>query len=120
MLYQFRCPKCQNIFEVYYKLEELVSSFPTTQCPKCSAIAQRLYTPPMTIMPLTPYYDHGLGRYINSRQERKQAMKELGVTEVGTEPLDLKKIERNREREQAKKEETLKTEALKLINRMEE
>ena len=120
MRYEFRCPKCQNIFEEIYTLTELRNSFPTTQCPKCLAIAQRLFTPPMTVMDLTPYYDHSLGCYIQSKQERSRKMKELGVTEIGNEKPDYGAIERKKERERTKQAEEIKSEAFKVMDTIHE
>lgn len=119
MIYEFRCPQCKYIFEEVYKLSDIQNSFPATQCPKCMAIAKHIYSPPMTILDLQPYYDAGLGRHINSRQERKAAMKELGVIETGSEKPDYDKIKRKKQREEDKQTEQMKREAMKIIDHIE-
>ena len=117
MRYDFRCNKCGNIFEETYTLTDLQYSFPTTQCPKCLAIAQRLFFPPAMILELQPYYDHGLGKYITTRQERKAEMKRLGLTEVGTERPDF--TGKKKQKEIEKKHEAVKEEAMQIVSRLE-
>ena len=117
MIYDFKCPKCQLVFEEIYNLSELRFSFPITHCPNCSVIAQRLYYPPAIPQVLHGHFDHGLGRYISGKTERNAAMKELGATEMGNTPLNYS--EPKKRLEQERKDKATKEEALKMISQME-
>lgn len=118
MIYEFRCNKCGNIFEEVYSLTEIQYSFPTTQCPRCLAIAQRLFSPPAMILELQPYFDAGLGKYITTRQERKAEMKRLGLTEIGNDRPDF--TGKKKQREIEKQNEAIKEEAMQIVSRLDE
>ena len=61
------------------------------------------------------YYDHGLGRQIRTRGQRKMVMKELGVQEVGNEwdKVDPVKVREAQERVMDKQYEALGHEAIR-------
>ncbi len=71
-IYEYQCQKCQNIFEVFHRIDEEVNP----ACPKCLAEARR-------IISATNFVLKGSGFYVNdypseSRKEGKKTEKEAG------------------------------------------
>ena len=114
-LFDFRCMKCDKIFEIYKKLNEEAE----VKYPDCQSFEIRRVWLPGTLnvsLPMHEYYDNGLGMVVKGKSHRNAIMKEKGLIEMGTEKLDLAKQERDRERVQGKKMERLKGEAMKMLD----
>jgi putative FmdB family regulatory protein len=85
-LYDYRCPECGVIEDVWAEIEEN-----NLNCPNCQEIMVRLISASNIICDLEPYFDENLGdpqkspqgQYVQSRQDRKRKMKELGLMEIG-------------------------------------
>jgi putative FmdB family regulatory protein len=68
-IYEYQCQGCNNVFEVFHKIEEEVS--PT--CPRCLGQARR-------ILSATNFILKGSGFYVNDypSESRKKREKEAG------------------------------------------
>lgn len=86
-IYDCSCPKCGSIKEdIWARVDEV-----SPACPDCKSQMVRLISPTRIICDLEPYFDENLadakkgekGSYIQSRQDRKRRMKELGLMETG-------------------------------------
>lgn len=85
-IYDVKCPNCGIVEDIWAKVIETEAL-----CPKCGAKTARLISPTRIICDLEPYFDENLadarkapqGCYVQSRQDRKRKMRELGLTEAG-------------------------------------
>lgn len=85
-LYDYKCPKCGEIIDVWAKIEEMHK-----ECNQCGGVMYRLISPTRIICDIAPYFDENLadskksphGQWVQSRQHRKQLMKEQGLREIG-------------------------------------
>jgi len=86
-IYDYLCPRCGTIYDVWAGIEEN-----NLNCPYCPEIMARLISAPAVIGDIQPYIDYNMaqdGVPINSRQHHKQEMKERGLVEY--EPFGPKK-----------------------------
>ena len=56
-------------------------------CPYCGASGERTYDAPYVIEDIRPYYDRGLGCWVNSRTDKKATMDSMGLVEVGNDGI---------------------------------
>ena len=85
-LYDYECHRCGTIEDVWAGIEEN-----NLNCPNCQDIMVQLISAPHIICDLEPYWDENLGdskkcpqgQYVQSRQDRKRKMKDLGLVEIG-------------------------------------
>ena len=84
-LYDYHCSQCGEITDVWAKMHEMIKP-----CPQCKGVMDRLISPCAIRMDISPYFDENLGnrenpqgRWINSRQQKRQVMKEEGLEEIG-------------------------------------
>lgn len=85
-IYDCECEKCGIKEDIWARINEL-----SPKCPECGRDMARLMSPTRGICDLTPYWDENLadarkapqGNYVESRQDRKRKMKELGLIETG-------------------------------------
>jgi len=81
--YEYYCEKCEMKFE---------NAVPSTQwskfgvCPRCGNTKAMQYfgTPPNTLKPIDPYFDHGMNVQINTREQRSTEIKKRGLDEIGS------------------------------------
>jgi len=71
-IYEYQCQKCNNIFEVFHKLDE--ESNPA--CPECLAQARRIISPSNFIL-------KGSGFYVNDYPSESRKKGEKGEKEAG-------------------------------------
>lgn len=83
-LYDYRCPKCGELTDIWAKIDEKIKG-----CPQCGEDMARLLSPTRIQCDLRPYWDENLadranphGQYVESRQHRRQLMKEQGLAEL--------------------------------------
>lgn len=80
--YDFYCDTCGKIENIFTHINDTF-----IECPICgNAPAKRLFSPPRMIIPdIQPYYDEHLAGpdgnpvYVQSRQHKRQILKELGL-----------------------------------------
>jgi putative FmdB family regulatory protein len=86
-LYNYECPNCGVIEDVWAGIEE-----DNLNCPLCQGIMSRLISAPGVIPDIEPYIDYQMGQGgvpIGSRQQWKREMKDRGLVEY--EPFGPKK-----------------------------
>jgi putative FmdB family regulatory protein len=84
-IYDVKCPQCGELTDIWAKIEEFKA-----KCPMCGKETQRLMSPTNIQCDLTPYFDENLadkkdihGKWVKSRQHRKNIMKDQGLVEIG-------------------------------------
>ena len=85
-IYDCECEKCGIKEDIWAGIECI-----HPKCPECGLKMVRLMSPTRIICDIEPYYDENLadarkapqGSYVQSRQDRKRKMKELGLVETG-------------------------------------
>jgi putative FmdB family regulatory protein len=85
-IYDVNCPNCGEVGDIWAKVTEIYAL-----CPNCGAKTERLISATRIICDIEPYWDENLshhaksphGCYVQSRQDRKRKMKELGLAEIG-------------------------------------
>jgi putative FmdB family regulatory protein len=85
-LYDCECSNCGILDDIWAGVMEI-----NPPCPRCGKLMVRLISPTRIICDIDPYFDENLadarkapqGLYVQSRQDRKHKMKELGLVEVG-------------------------------------
>jgi putative FmdB family regulatory protein len=93
MIYPFKCPSCEYYTEVFRHVSE-VSDIEI--CDKCGTEMVRVYTIPMIEASFFSYYDPGLGRQINSKDDIKRAKADYkrktgnNLVEIGTDKIESK------------------------------
>ena len=93
-LYDYECPRCGVLKDIWAKINES-----PLICLCCGEEMVRLISTPGVICDIEPYVDYNMaqeGIPINSRQHRKQELKERGLVEY--EPLGAKKKFYNKQR----------------------
>lgn len=75
-LYEYACP--------VHGATEALRRYADRDVACCGQGARTLSLPSTYPAELTPYYDRGLGVYVESRAQRRDAMRALGVAEKGT------------------------------------
>lgn len=78
-LYDYACGACGRVTESLQRPEVAGLA-----CPACGGLAARQLSRPVVRSELTPYYDHGLGQRIETRQQRIRLMRTHGLEEKGT------------------------------------
>lgn len=73
MIYEYACDKCKIETEVVKMSSECSNP---EHCVICGAEMYRVWTVPAVSIPQSGYYNHGLGRYISSKQDVKDAQRE--------------------------------------------
>ena len=90
MIYPFKCPKCGNYEESIRPYTD--ASLPEI-CASCGTEMNRVYTVPQVSIPMTGYYDHGLGTYIGNKRDKLDAIKRINdrgdvqIEEVGDQKI---------------------------------
>lgn len=81
---EYHCKACGARYEYVFAVQEW--PYPEAcECAKCGAVATRYFSTPPAMSPdphWSGYYDQQLGRYINSREEKRRLLKEKGLEEV--------------------------------------
>lgn len=94
MIYEFRCASCGNIQEIIRLYQEASE---VAFCSSCGSEMQRIYSIPNISVPKLDYYDHGLGTYVSSKHDIKEAQRKYHdrtgseLVEVGTDKIEPKK-----------------------------
>lgn len=87
MLYDFYCEKCNEITEVFQRMNDKHEY----DCEKCGTSTERVWDVPFFVGDTcSDYYDAGLGCHIKNKEHRKAVMLEKGVTEYNPDP-EMKK-----------------------------
>lgn len=81
-VYQCKCVKCGECKEVYLPLDEY-NNLPY----HCGEQMERVFTPLHVIEDIKPYQSPLDGKWVTSRKQHRNSMKEHGVIEVGNEKL---------------------------------
>jgi len=76
-LYDFTCEKCNKTVECYVKHSRYAPD--VIMC--CGKPMKRCFPAPALKKEFFPYFDKGLGRYVNSNSERKEIMKATGTVQ---------------------------------------
>ena len=106
MIYDYKCNKCNAVFEVIKTMAEVSKE---ESCPLCShEHTTRVFSSNLHFIGAKvkdAYYNHGLGCVIKSDRQKNNLVKENGLIEVGNEKPDTiyketvekKQAERDRE-----------------------
>ena len=86
-IYEYQCQKCDNIFEVFHKIEEEVHAV----CPRCLGQASR-------IMSATNFILKGSGFYVNDYPSESRKKREKEDKEAGKPARESKKAESQKEK----------------------
>lgn len=73
-IYSFRCEE-HGKYECFLSMDECTKG----KCPKCSKIGTRLFDPVHVYIDFTPGYDISLNRYVNTKKEREEILREKGL-----------------------------------------
>lgn len=95
-IFDYECPNCGIISDFWAKIDEYKH-----QCPKCKGEMERILSPTRIICDLKPYWDHEMAAspvYVQSRQDRRQKMADLGVFGYGDTPKASQKFEEERQK----------------------
>ena len=95
-IYDYEGPKCELIQDVWAKIDETVK-----ECPRCGRNMTRILSATNIICDITPYVDTEMAPtplYIQSRQDRKEKMRDFGVFGVGDTPIASQRFEEERHR----------------------
>lgn len=88
MIYPYRCMECAFSFEVIKSVKDIDNQ---EYCPQCKAEGKRYITPPH-LYGISDWdkaeFNPGLGCVIKNSKHRKQVAKQMGVEEVGSEPIE--------------------------------
>jgi putative FmdB family regulatory protein len=83
-IYDYECPQCGVKEDVWAGIYEK-----DTSCNSCGRVMVRLISPVNLNLDYKPYYDENLasegqeGQWVQSRQDRKEKMKRLGLVDTG-------------------------------------
>lgn len=86
MIYDFRCDKCDESFERFFKMNDKKNAF----CPLCEGQARRVYSVLAPDFGFKPYWSDALCRepnkqvYVESLSHKKSLMKKYGLVEYKT------------------------------------
>lgn len=90
MVYEFRCAKCDFLFDVVRSVSEFSRSAQCTQCGNMAELQvsrnKNLFS--VSGIPESPEFNPGLGCVVKSGRERKELAKRKGLIEVGTEKVE--------------------------------
>jgi len=78
MLYEYRCPECNQSTEEFRRVDDREPS----NCEKCGVKMKRVYNPTPFTFDFKYGWDEGLGKYVDSKRERQQEMDRLGVRRI--------------------------------------
>ena len=84
MIYPFECPKCSAYHEEVAHFTEAPTLKPL--CLECGTVMRRMFTAPQINIPKRGYYDHGLGKYIHTKEDIKDGIKEVRDGTTWTNP----------------------------------
>jgi len=76
-IYDYECPQCDLISDVWAKMEETVK-----ECPRCGRDMKRVLSASNIICDIKPYLDGHLDQNpvpIHSRQHKKEELKKRGL-----------------------------------------
>lgn len=113
MFYPYRCPKCENLFEIIKSVADIDRE---EFCEKCGTISER-YISRTHFFGASDWhgdeFNPGLGCVVKNNQHKKQILKARGLEEIGSEPTENihsfseKRIkEKAEQREQQAREES--------------
>ena len=78
--YNYECDNCKQKFEGYSSVAERHNY----RCPDCDAPATFVFSTDVFIYKqMMPYYDRGMGCYVEDREDRLKKAKERGLIEAG-------------------------------------
>lgn len=72
--YPFECPVCKNYQEVYRPVRDCAVP---EMCGKCDTLMRRVYTVPQVKEPFREHYNHGLGCYLSTRHDKRDAIRRI-------------------------------------------
>ena len=81
--YDYRCIECGVIEELWRRMTDLEMAH---RCIRCGGDMIRLISAPNIRCDIEPYVDENMGHepvHVESRQHKKQLLKERGLTEIG-------------------------------------
>jgi len=82
--YGYYCDKCGKKFEIDCRMDERRKE---VECPYCGNLGERTYDVPYVIEDIKPYYDRGLGCWVNSRTDKRAILASRGLVEVGNDNI---------------------------------
>lgn len=110
MIYEYRCGKCRDAFDVIKSVAEMERE---ERCPHCQVPAVRAFAPRAVYFNGAkvehPEYNPGLGCIVRNSSHRKEIAKQRGLEEVGSEPVE--NIHKKFEQDRAERVERAWTEA---------
>jgi len=76
-LYDYECPKCGVVADVYAKMDEREQA-----CPHCATLMRRLVSTRYSVVrDMAPHYDDNLQSWVKSKQHRAELMRRKGLVE---------------------------------------
>ena len=75
--YDFICESCKKTSEVFCSIDDRAGQ----TCEHCGGALKQQIVAPYVPQEFVPHFDKGLGVYVNSRQHRKQIMRQKGLIE---------------------------------------
>ena len=100
-IYEYECKRCGHTFEERRRVDNRYR----ISCQQCGYGDLGILIGPVAVhTDLEPYYDIQLGCRIESKQQKKEVVRELGLTDVGDAPFDEveKEAEKNRKHREEK------------------
>jgi len=87
LIYEYDCPKCQEIVEVVKSMHDAAR---VEHCIICDNVMERLWNAPQIIGAKVEEaeFNHGLGCVTKSKNHRNEIAKRKGLIEVGTTKTD--------------------------------
>ena len=78
-VYTYECPKCGAINEEFHTVNDRLN----VKCTCGSSMEIVIGKGVMTFKEILPYFDRGMGCYVESRSDRKKKMAARGLREAG-------------------------------------
>lgn len=75
-MYEFE--HCGERFTVFQAMDDKHKA----KCPQCGKRAQRVWNPAKFTIDFVPGYDYGLGKYIDTKKQREEVMREVGARRI--------------------------------------
>ena len=89
MIYPYCCPDCDHNFEVIKSVKAIDDP---EHCPECSGLSMRYIAKSQFFYGEkdwdTAHYNPALGKVVKNNAEGRRIAKEMGMVEVGDEPVD--------------------------------
>ena len=76
--YSYECPGCGDVKDEY---RSVAKRNDCPMCKTCDREMRKIITPGFVRPDIAPYYDDNLQTYVESRQHKKQVMREQEVTD---------------------------------------